>query len=243
MKVISMHKVDAAMEAGKLPSQELIQGMGKLMGDMRRSNALVDGAGLRPSATRVRVRSSAGKRALEKGPYKGEHELLAGMLRLQVKDMEEALAWASRYAEAAGDVELEVGPITEAWDLGIMAKPENAPLNCLLLRKADANTEAGRPHANAAAMAKVTAEMKRAGVLTGSERLEPSKQGVRIKVTNKRSTIVDGPFAESKELIAGFVVMDVPSLADAQPWCLRFAEVIGDVEMDLRVLAEPEGEP
>ena len=93
-----MHKVTAAMEAGEKPSPELIQGMGQLMGEMRRSGALVDGAGLLPTATRVRLRFADGKRTLQKGPYKGANELVAAMLMLKVRDMDEAIDWATRYA-------------------------------------------------------------------------------------------------------------------------------------------------
>ena len=64
-----MHKVDAAMEAGGRPSPELIQGMGKLMGEMRREGIFLDGDGLRPSATRVRLRFTGGELTLERGPY------------------------------------------------------------------------------------------------------------------------------------------------------------------------------
>lgn len=229
-----MHKVDAAMEAGGKPSRELIQGMGQLMGDMRRNGAFVDGAGLLRSATRVRMKVSKGASALQKGPYAGSNELVAGMMMLTVRDMDAALEWASRYAKAAGDVELEVGPVTEAWDLGLMPKPENAPFRCLLLRKADAASEAGKPLAGP--VAGVLEEMKKAGVLVASEWLKPSASGMRIKVANKQSTVVDGPFAESKELIAGFIILEVPSMAAAREWCVRFADVIGDVEMDVRVV-------
>jgi hypothetical protein len=242
MRIISMHKVDAAMEAGKRPSQELIQGMGKLIGDMRRAGVFVDGDGLLPSATRVRLRASGGKRTLEKGPYAGANELVSRLAMLKVPGMDQAIDWARRYAEAAGDVDLEVGPVTEAWDLGIMPKPADAPLRCLLLHKADADAEAGRPLAAAAAvaLAGLDEEMLRAGVLLGSERLQPSSKGVRIKVVSQQSTVVDGPFAESKELIAGYVILNVPSIAVAREWALRFAGVIGDVEMDLRPAYEPE---
>jgi hypothetical protein len=195
MKVISMHKVDAAMEAGAVPSQDLIQGMGRLMGDLRRSGSLVDGAGLRPSATRVRLRVSGGQRTLEKGPYAGANELVAGVLKLQVREMDEAIRWASRAGE----------PV---------------------------------PEAARAAVAAVISEMTTAGVLQGVVRLQPSSKGLRIKVQNKRSTVLDGPFAESKELIAGFVIFDVPSLDAAQEWCVRFADVIGDVEMDVLLLEQ-----
>src|SRR6185503_3509271 len=143
MKIISMHKVDAAMEAGKLPSKELIQGMGQLMGEMRRANALVDGDGLRPSATRMRLTFRGDQRSIQNGPYAGGNELPAGFVKLKVRDMDEAVAWASRYGKAAGDSEIEVGPVTEGWDLGLMAKPADAPLRVLMLHKADAASEAG----------------------------------------------------------------------------------------------------
>jgi hypothetical protein len=241
MRVISMHEVDAAMEAGALPSQELIQGMGRLMGEMRRSGAFLDGAGLRPSATRVRLRFSGGERSVQRGPYAGTNELVAAVLQMTVKDMDEALDWASRYGRAAGDVELEVGPITEAWDLGVIPRPADPPLRCLLLQKADADREAGRPPAKAAAAAltKLLEEMRQVGVLQAAERLQSSSRAVRINVAARKATIIDGPFTESKELIAGFVALEVASMAEAREWATRFAEVIGDVEMDEVPLEEP----
>jgi hypothetical protein len=243
MKVISMHKVDAAMEAGALPGAELIQGMGKLMGEMRKSGVFVDGAGLRPSATRVRLHLSGGETTLEKGPYRGSNERIAAVLQLQVRDLDEAIEWASRYGRAVGEGELEIGPVTEAWDLGIIPKPAQVPLRCLVLHKADAAAEAGRALGEPAsrALAAVIEEMRKAGVLQASVRLQPTSRGMRIKVAGKKPTVMDGPFTEAKELIAGFVVLEVPSLADARPWCLLFADVIGDVEMDVIPLAEGPG--
>jgi hypothetical protein len=240
MKIISMHKVTPAMEAGERPTPELIRGMGALMGDLKNSGALVDGAGLLPSATRVRLRFTGGERTLEKGPYGGSNEVIAAVLMLTVTDMDEAIGWALRYGQALGDVELEIGPVTEPWDLGMMPKPAVAPLRCLLLHKGDAASEAGTPLSPAAATAlsRVKEEMQKAGVLVTSHRLKPSSQGSRIKVTGKKPLIMDGPFAEAKELIAGFVILELPSVAAARPFNLRFAEVLGDVEMDVYVLAE-----
>jgi hypothetical protein len=242
MRVISMHKVDAAMEAGGMPSRELIQGMGKLIGEMRRAGAFLDGEGLRRSATRVRLRFSGGERTLQNGPYAGSNELVAGVAMLKVRDMDDAIGWATRYAQAIGEAELEIGPVTEGWDLGVMAKPADAPLRCLLLHKADADSEAGKPlpKTAAAALTKLTNEMTKAGVLLASERLGPSSQGARMKVAAKRATVVDGPFAESKELIAGYVMLEVPSLQVACEWGTRFADVIGDVELDILPLRDDE---
>jgi len=240
MRIISMHKVDAAMEAGVMPSQELIQGMGKLIGEMHKSGVFLDGDGLRPTATRVRLRFQGGERTLEKGPYTGRNELVSAITMLKVAHMDEALGWAQRYAQAVGDVELELGPVTEEWDLAGLPPPAGAPLRCLLLQKADADSEAGKPLGKAAAtaLARVTEEMRKAGVLLASERLKPSREGLRIKVTGKKPVVMDGPFTESKEMIAGFVILNLPSLAAAHEWAMRFADVIGDVEMDLRVLEE-----
>jgi hypothetical protein len=223
------------MEAGERPTPELIKGMGQLIGDMRRNDAFENGDGLLPSATRVRLRFSGGKRQLQRGPYKGANELIAAILMLKVRDMDEAIVWATRYAEAVGARDLEIGPVTEAWDLGIMPKPADPPLRCLVLHKADADSEAGRPRPKPAqdAFAQLSDEMRAAGVLLASERLRPSREGARIKVVKKQTTVIDGPFAESKEMIAGFIIMKAPSVAATHPWTTRFAEVIGDVEMDV----------
>lgn len=116
-----------------------------------------------------------------------------------------------------------------------MPKPPDAPLRCLLLHKADADSEAGRARGKPAAdaLAKLLEEMRAAGVLLASERLRPSREGVRVRVANKKTTVLDGPFAESKEMIAGFIILNVPSVAATHPWSARFADVIGDVELDV----------
>src|SRR5689334_15061371 len=127
MRYLMMHKVDAKMEAGILPGKELIEGMGKLMGSLIQSGALVDGAGLKPSKTRMRLRFSGGERIVTKGPYKGVNELPARIAMIKTTSVEEALDWTTRYATAiGGDVEIELGAVTEGWDLGVMPKPENA---------------------------------------------------------------------------------------------------------------------
>lgn len=63
--------------------------------------------------------------------------------------------------------------------------------------------------------------LHRAGVLVASEGLNPSAGGARIAVRDGRRYLVDGPFAESKELVGGFYLIEVPSLAEAIQWALR----------------------
>lgn len=64
-------------------------------------------------------------------------------------------------------------------------------------------------------------EMHQAGILVASEGLNPAAPGARIAVAEGKRYVVDGPFAESKELVGGFYLIDVPSLAEAIQWALR----------------------
>ena len=68
---------------------------------------------------------------------------------------------------------------------------------------------------------KFNEELHRAGVLLAAEGLTPGTPGACIKATGGRRKVVDGPFAESKELVGGFYVIDVPTLEDAKAWALR----------------------
>src|SRR3569832_48138 len=111
MLYIVMHKVDAKMEAGALPDKTLISQMGQLMGGLVQSGKLQSGAGLRPSATRVRVQCRGGQCTTTQGPLQGGNELITGFTMLKVKNMDEAVTWTKRMAEALGDCEVDVGPV------------------------------------------------------------------------------------------------------------------------------------
>jgi hypothetical protein len=81
--------------------------------------------------------------------------------------------------------------------------------------------------------------MRDAGVLDLVERLEPSAAGTRVLFTGSRRLVVDGPFPESKELIAGFSILSLTSMAEALEQTTRFAAALGhDVEVDVRRLVE-----
>lgn len=68
---------------------------------------------------------------------------------------------------------------------------------------------------------KYNEEMYKAGVLVASEGLQPGVTGAHVKVTRGKRTVLDGPFTESKELVAGFWLIDVPSKKEAIEWALR----------------------
>ncbi|HEX2678785.1 MAG TPA: YciI family protein [Polyangiales bacterium] len=241
MLFMVMHKVDAKMEAGGKPDPRIISGMQKLVGEALQEGRFRNGAGLKRSAERVRLRFKAGKREVTRGPYQGDNELLAGFAMLKVQDMDEAIAWSTRIAEVeGGDVEFEIGPVVEAWDLGIAPKPMgDFPLRVLTLRKGDKHSEAGAtpPPAMMAKMEKLIGEMKEAGVLLALEGLKPSKTGARLDAKGGKHVWTDGPFLESRELVAGFSIIDMDTLADAKKWTERYADILGDTQVDVREVA------
>lgn len=87
-------------------------------------------------------------------------------------------------------------------------------------------------------------EMHQAGVLVASEGLNPAAKGARIAVENGRRYVVDGPFAESKELVGGFYLIEVNSLDEAIQWALRAPSGLGsDDILEIRQLTGTEDLP
>ena len=145
MRFIVMHKVDANMEAGGPPSQEIIQQMGALVQSSLKEGVFLNGAGLHRSARRARLTRKDGVATLTKGPYPGQNELVASFTLLGAPSLDDAVAHAGTLASAlGGDVEIEVGPVVEPWDLGVMPKPDGkVPERFLLLCKATPADESG----------------------------------------------------------------------------------------------------
>lgn len=240
MRFLTMHKQDAATEAGKLPSPEFMQQMGALIGEYVAAGRFLGGEGLGTSATRTRLRFRDGKTTVRHGPYAGEHELPANVWLLKVKTREEAIGWAERYGKILGDGELELGPVHEPWEMGFGEKPADAPLRVLLIDKADAASEgAGRSTKIKADITRLKNEMTKAGVLGFAEELEPSANSKRMVFTNNHLRVIDGPFTESKELIGGFAILRFESLDEAMTQTRRYAEICGGtIEIDIRPLVD-----
>jgi hypothetical protein len=114
----------------------------------------------------------------------------------------------------------------------------------MILRKADPKTEAGtRPTPELlAAMGKYVEAMAAAGVLLGGDGLKPTAAGARVAFRRGRPVVMDGPFTETKELLAGYFVIRVGSLAEAIDWVKRWPTLDGDgeVELEIRPLFEAE---
>jgi hypothetical protein len=90
-----------------------------------------------------------------------------------------------------------------------------------------------------AAMGKFNEEMVKAGVMLAGEGLQPTSKGARIKFSGGKTTVTDGPFAESKELIAGFWLIQAKSMDEAIAWMKR-APFGGGTEIEIRPVFETE---
>jgi hypothetical protein len=110
----------------------------------------------------------------------------------------------------------------------------------MVLVKADKNSEAGvLPSTELLAeMGKFNEELVKAGVLLAAEGLQASSKGARVKFSGGKRTVIDGPFAESKELIAGFWIWQVKSKEEAIEWLKRAP--FEDTEVEIRQVFETE---
>jgi hypothetical protein len=111
----------------------------------------------------------------------------------------------------------------------------------MVMIKADKNTEAGVMPSEKllAEMGRYNEELVRAGVLLAAEGLQPSAKGARVRFSGKERTVIDGPFAETKELLAGFWLIQVKSLEEAIEWVKRCPNPLeGETEIEIRRVFE-----
>lgn len=127
MRVMVLVKATTDSEAGTMPSTELLEAMGKFNEELVKAGIMQAGEGLHPSSRGKRVRFDGASRTVVDGPFAATGELVAGFWIWQVKDMEEAVAWAKRCPNPMpGPSELEIRPVFEAADFGEALTPELA---------------------------------------------------------------------------------------------------------------------
>lgn len=115
------------------------------------------------------------------------------------------------------------------------------PMRVMVLVKADDKSEAGVMPSEEllAAMGKYNEELVKAGVLLAGDGLQPSSKGVRVRFSGDDRTVIDGPFAETKELIAGYWLWQVSSLDEAIEWAKRCPNPMdGESELEIRPVFE-----
>jgi hypothetical protein len=114
---------------------------------------------------------------------------------------------------------------------------ETTTMRFVVLRKSDKNMESGALPGKEilAAMRKYDEELIQAGVLLAVERLQSSSEGTRINFSRGKFTAIDGPFAETKELIAGIMLIQANSKEEAIEWVKRCPTLNGDVEAEFEI--------
>jgi hypothetical protein len=114
----------------------------------------------------------------------------------------------------------------------------------MVMVMATKESEAGVPPTpeEFAAMQKYNAELAKAGVLLAAEGLAATSKGARVKFSGDKRTVIDGPFAETKELVAGFSIIQVKSREEAIEWVKRAPNVFpnGEAEIEIRKVMDVE---
>ncbi|MEJ0040619.1 MAG: YciI family protein [Gammaproteobacteria bacterium] len=240
MQFLIMHRTNAHWESGAVPTLELIQRVGEMIGELVQSGKLLAGDGLRPSSHGVRLRFSRGARTIQDGPFAESKELIAGFAILKLASIGEAIEWATKFAQVLGDLEIDIRPVTEAWDLGLGEKPPGLTTTRFMAthKHRGADGCVALDAAQAAKMGELMAEMQRAGVLLSSVGLESSAKGACLQLKDGKPLVLDGPFAESKELLGGFVIVSAESLSEAAGWATSYLAVVGAEQVEVRQIVE-----
>jgi hypothetical protein len=239
VRFLIIHKTNAHWETGANPCPELVDRVGSLLGELAAAGMLLAAEGLRPSVEGVRLKFAGRRRRVIAGPFEAGNELPAGFTILRTESIAEAIEWASRQAQVLGDVEIDIRPVTEAWDIGLGPRPDgDATRRYMVLRKASAATEAnGMPSpAQRTQLSRLIEETTRTGAHIVTETLRPSVRGRRYKNSRNGVSVFDGPFIETKELVAGYIVVSAASLDDAGRWAVQYVRAVDAGEPDLREL-------
>ena len=116
-------------------------------------------------------------------------------------------------------------------------------MRCMVIVKATKDSEAGvMPKQKLLAeMGKFNEELVKAGVMLAGDGLQPSSKGKRVRFSGDKRTLIDGPFAETKELIAGYWLWQVRSMEEAVEWVKRCPNPhVGESEIEIRQVFEAE---
>lgn len=125
MRVVVFVKATEDSEKGFMPSTELLVAMGKFNQELVEAGIMKDGDGLKPSSEGKRIAFDGPSRLVIDGPFAETKELVAGFWLWEVKDMDEAMAWAKRCPNPMpGPSELEIRPVYELEDFGEIMPPE-----------------------------------------------------------------------------------------------------------------------
>jgi hypothetical protein len=125
MRVMVLIKANKDSEAGVMPSQKLLEDMGKYNEELVKAGVMLAGEGLHPTSKGKRVKFSGTKRSVTDGPFAETKEVIAGFWIWKVKSMDEAVEWIKRCPNPTGEeAEIELRQVFEAEDFGAEFTPE-----------------------------------------------------------------------------------------------------------------------
>jgi hypothetical protein len=244
MRFMMIVKATPHCEAGVMPDEQAMSEMHKYNEQLTKAGALLAVNRLEASAKGARVRYAQGKVKVTDGPFAETKELVGGFWLIQVNSRDEALDWARRIPFQEGEV--EVRPLFELTDFPVdpaekpdgwrekeeqfrAAQPVRKPgtMRFIGILKADKDTEAGvLPNEKfLTEMGAFFEEGTKSRVILAGDGLQPSSQGLRVRYSGSKRMVTDGPFAETKELIAGYAIIQVKSRDEAIEWTKRFVQV------------------
>ena len=274
MRFMVLVKSDAKSEAGVFPTQKELADMDQFNAELTKAGVMLSGEGLKESAkgARLRCNKATGKVTVTDGPFAEAKELVAGYWMIQTKSKAEAVEWLKRAPFEGGEVEIR--PIFELEDfpadpsqgtkenwrekeeaMRATQSPQTSrgkkKMRYVGFVKGGADSESGVMPATDALekMGAFVEEGIKAGVFLGGEGLKPTKDSVLVRYDGKKRTVLDGPFTESKEIVAGYSILAVDSKEEAIAWCRRFVEIdaeirtLPEVECEIREIFEAEDFP
>ena len=253
MRFMMMIQSNARAEAGEMPDETLLSEMGAFNQKLLESGALLAGDGLKASAHGTRVRYDHGKVTVVDGPFTEAKEMLGGFWLIQVKSRQEAIEWAKRVPGNQGQIEIRAlyelsdfpadaseapggwrdqehemrdnaAPTAQAAPQ-VTRKPGTA--RYMIMLRSNLYTESGDlpgPE-TLAAMGALLEEGAQSGALLGGEGLKPSRTGARVKLAGEKRTVIDGPFTEAKEMIAGYTLLQTRTKSEAIEFAQRWIKI------------------
>lgn len=248
MRYMLLRRSDPAHEAGQPWSHAAREALAAYTRQMAEAGILRGCEHFLPSAGGARLSLANGRATVADGPFPDTQELIAGFAVIDVASKNEALEWAARWPPGdAGAAEVEVrlsGCPGGCADVQAASEADaKGPRFAILLRSNRAlEDEAAVARERLDALDAHNAAEARAGVLLGADGLRSSAFGARVKLASGKLTVVDGPFTEIKEMIAGYWLICAPALQDAIAWAARNPYPDGPpVEVEIRQLAERAG--
>ena len=244
MRFMVIRKADEETEAGVLPSTELFDAMARYNEELVKAGVMLAGDGLMATDRGAKVRfSQPGRTTVIDGPFAEAKELVAGFSIIEADSLAEAVEWVKKWPveDGHGNAEIEIRRVPRIEDFGDAMTDENregtpatsrhrqgirrTDMRFMVMIKSD-EADRGRRHAAEDGAARrdgraTTRSWSRPACCSPARACTRRRRGARVKFNDGVPTVIDGPFTEAKELVAGFWLLEVKSKEEAIEWVKR----------------------